>query len=115
MCDITGKVYVADSGNHRIQVFTAEGKFLRMFGNAGEGKERVNGPVGIAVDGSDMVYVSQPNEHSVSLFTSEGQFVTSFSTVLQDEEKKEFGPIGLAEHNGLLYVCDYKMGKVKIF
>ena len=25
--DSTGKVYVADSGNHRIQVFTAEGKF----------------------------------------------------------------------------------------
>ncbi len=28
--DRTGKVYVADRENHRIQVFTAEGKFLRM-------------------------------------------------------------------------------------
>lgn len=26
-CDEGGKVYVADSGNHRIQVFTPEGKF----------------------------------------------------------------------------------------
>ncbi len=33
-CDSTGNVYVcvADNGNHRIQDFTAEGKFLRMFG-----------------------------------------------------------------------------------
>ena len=30
-CDSAGKVYVADRDNHRIQVFTAEGKFLRMF------------------------------------------------------------------------------------
>ena len=31
-CNKTGKVYVADSGNILIQVFTAEGRFLRMFG-----------------------------------------------------------------------------------
>ncbi len=35
-CDRTGKVYVADTFNHRIQVFTTEGKFLRMFGRRGE-------------------------------------------------------------------------------
>ncbi len=29
-CDSTGKVYVADSGNHRIQVFTAEDEFLQV-------------------------------------------------------------------------------------
>ncbi len=27
-CERTGKVYVADCDNHRIQVFTAEGKFF---------------------------------------------------------------------------------------
>ena len=35
-CD-SDKVYVADTGNHHIQVFTAEGKFLRMFGRCGQG------------------------------------------------------------------------------
>ena len=30
--DSTGNAYVADFNNHRIQVFTAKEKFLRMFG-----------------------------------------------------------------------------------
>ena len=29
-CDCTGNIYVSDTYNHRIQVFTAEGKLLRM-------------------------------------------------------------------------------------
>ena len=33
---------VADTENNCIQVFAAEGKFLRMFGNEGEAKERLN-------------------------------------------------------------------------
>ena len=37
-CDSTGNVCVADCGNHRIQAFTAEGKFLKMFGRRGEGR-----------------------------------------------------------------------------
>ena len=33
--DSTGSVYIADGGNHCIQVFTPEGKFLRKFGKEG--------------------------------------------------------------------------------
>ena len=29
---------MADSANHRIQVFMAEGKFLKMFGRRGAGR-----------------------------------------------------------------------------
>ena len=38
-CDSTGNVCVTDSGNHNIQVFTANGKFVRMFGRCGQGRE----------------------------------------------------------------------------
>ena len=37
-CGSTGEVYVADCWNHCIQIFTAEGRFLRMFGRLGEGR-----------------------------------------------------------------------------
>ena len=33
--DSTGNVFVADTHNYRIQVFTAEGEFLRKFGKNG--------------------------------------------------------------------------------
>ncbi len=48
-CEKTGKVYVADRDNHRIQVFTAEGKFLRMFGRHGYGRGELYCPISIAV------------------------------------------------------------------
>ncbi len=79
-CDSTGKVYVADSGNNRIQVFTAGGKYLRMFGRRGKGGGKLYDPWGVAIDSSGRVYVSEGNNHRVSVFTSEGQFVTSFGS-----------------------------------
>ena len=44
-CDSTGNVYVTDSYNNRIQVFTAGGKFLRMFGRYCEVGGELNWPV----------------------------------------------------------------------
>ena len=43
-CDSAGNVYVTDNGNHLIQVFTAEGNFLRMFGRRGEGRGELTSP-----------------------------------------------------------------------
>ena len=54
-CDNTGNVYVADWGNHRIQVFTAEGMFLRMFGRHGKGRGELQDSRGVAVDSSGRV------------------------------------------------------------
>ena len=79
--DSTGKVYVADSCSHRIQVFTADGKFLRMFGSYGAGGGELNYPHDVAVDGGGLVYVSELGNYRVSVFTSEGRFVTFFGSL----------------------------------
>ena len=71
---------MADSGNHRIQVFTAEGKFLSNFGGHGHGKGKLDTPVGVAVDTNyGMVYVSESGNDRISVFTSEDKFATSFA------------------------------------
>ncbi len=77
-CDNTGKVYVADSGNHRIQVFTAEGKSLKKFGKYGRGIGELNWPAGVAIDTNGLVYVSEYHNSRISVFTSEGVIVKSF-------------------------------------
>jgi DNA-binding beta-propeller fold protein YncE len=38
------RVYVADTGNNRIQAFTAEGKFLRKWGEKGTGDGQFGSP-----------------------------------------------------------------------
>ena len=77
--DSTGNVYVADFGNHRIQIFTSEGQFLRKFGRYGKGNGELSYPMGISIDCDNVVYVTEINDnHRVSVFICEGKFLTSF-------------------------------------
>ena len=106
-CDSAGNVYVADSANHRIQVFTAEGKFLRM-----KGRGELAWPSGIAFDSSNKhVYISEILNHRISVFTRDGQFVTSFGA-----DVAGFDPRGLAvDNSGVVYVCDFDNNSIQMF
>ena len=101
-CDSTGNVYVADAVNCRIQVFTAEGEYLRKYGS---GNGELNWPSGIAVDSDNVVYVTELN-HRVSVFTIEGNFLTSFGS--EGSGPGQFNePRGVAvDKNGVVYVSD---------
>ena len=110
-CDSTGNVYVADRNNDRIQIFTAEGRFLRMFGGRVKGERKLDWPSGIAIDSNDMVYVSEWAINRVSVFTSEGQFVTSLG-----KPGELYHPAKLAvDSSGVVYVCDDDNERVQVF
>ena len=111
--DKTGKVYVADFNNHRVQVFTAKGKFVKAFGKYGEGRGELYSPVGVTVDTSDMVYVSERGNHRVSVFTTEGVFVRSFGS--HGKHPGQFScPRGLCADSGVLYMCDSTNNRVEV-
>tara|TARA_Y100000780_G_scaffold20504_1_gene17399 strand:+ start:158 stop:709 length:552 start_codon:yes stop_codon:yes gene_type:complete len=48
--DRAGNVYVAETINHRVQVFDSNGRFLRKWGSEGSGDGQFNRPTGIAID-----------------------------------------------------------------
>ncbi len=50
--DSAGSIYVAESGNNRIQKFDSNGKFLVKFGTPGSGDGQFLSPEKIAVDSS---------------------------------------------------------------
>ena len=54
--DSSGNIYVADTGNHRIQVFDTKGRFIRQFGSRGSGNGQFDEPYGVAVDSSGNIY-----------------------------------------------------------
>ena len=113
--DSTGNVYVADSSNRRIQVFTAEGNFLRKFGMMGSGNGELNWPSSISIDSDNVVYVTEWNNHRVSVFTCEGKFLTSFGT--QGSGPGRFNnPAGIAvDKNGVVYISDTNNNRLQLF
>ena len=56
--DDMGNIIVADTQNNRVQVFDAEGKFLRKFGSRGSGFGQFDQPWGVAIDKQGHIVVS---------------------------------------------------------
>ena len=120
-CDIAidsqGLVYVTDAGNHRIQKFTQNGKFVAQFGSYGSGPRQLNRPHGITIDtaGTGLVYVSEEGNHRVSVFTSDGVFVSSFGRYGSNIDQFNY-PFGLRfDKKGFLYVCDFGNNRLVIY
>lgn len=70
-----GAIYVVDTGNKRVQVFDADGSYLREFGGAGVEAGEMDEPVGIAVSGVGHVYVADTWNRRVQVFAKEGIFL----------------------------------------
>jgi len=74
-----GTVYVADTGNHRVQLFNADGVFLREFGGAGSLPSQMSEPVGIAASDTGEVFVADTWNRRVQVFSSEGIYRREWS------------------------------------
>ncbi|MFC1936228.1 flippase activity-associated protein Agl23 [Chloroflexota bacterium] len=116
--DQEGYVYVADTWNHRIQKFTAEGEFITTWGVLGQGEDAfaLYGPRDVEVDGDGNVIITDTGNKRVLVFDPDGNFVSrfggfGFENGLFDE------PVGLAVDldNGLLYVADTWNQRVQVF
>jgi len=70
--DSAGNVYVADSGNDRVQKFTSSGAFIAKFGSKGAGDGQLNRPSDIAVDASGTIYVLDGGNSRVQKYAEGG-------------------------------------------
>ncbi|HLF28856.1 MAG TPA: flippase activity-associated protein Agl23 [Anaerolineae bacterium] len=76
-----GQVYVADTGNKRVQVFDAEGDFITQFGGAGLLDGNLDEPVGIAVNQAGEVVVADTWNGRIQVFSAEGQALRKWDIV----------------------------------
>lgn len=101
-----GVVYVADTGNARIQMFGVNGVFLETLsvfdpkakGEAKESPATLKRPVAIAVDGQDGLYVLDEGDKQLKIFSPSGEFEQSLNGVANP------GAMALAEDG--LYLSD---------
>jgi DNA-binding beta-propeller fold protein YncE len=71
--DAQDRIYVADSCNHRIQVFAPDGKFLRVFGHAGTRLGELSYPYDVAVDAVGNIFVCEFGNSRVQVFDANYQ------------------------------------------
>ncbi len=76
--DGSGFIFVADSGNNRIQRFDSSGKYLGQWGAPGSGNGQIKGPGGIAVDQTGNVFVADTGNDRVQKFTSSGTYLAQW-------------------------------------
>ena len=119
-----GSLYVADSRNNRIQKFTADGVFVRAWGQLGlvdDGTGTQGGffnePWGVAVGPDGSVYVADLWNHRIQKFTADGQFIRMWGRFAQDGAYDSFyGPRAIAvDGEGRLYVADTGNDRVVVF
>jgi ABC-type Fe3+ transport system permease subunit/sugar lactone lactonase YvrE len=111
--DAQDRIYVADSCNHRIQVFTWEGAFLRSYGGAGSGPGELSYPYDITVDSQGRQYVCEFGNSRIQVFDAEGRSleVIGGPGALAGQFNNPWG-VALDSH-GNLYVADSQNHRVQ--
>jgi DNA-binding beta-propeller fold protein YncE len=66
--DKDGNIYVADSGNHRVQMFAPDRTFITAWGKDGLQDGELRSPVALAVDQQGRVYVSDRGAGEIDVF-----------------------------------------------
>ncbi len=104
--DTQDRLYVADSCNHRIQIFSSDGKFIRQYGRPGSGLGELSYPYDIAVDARGYQFVCEFGNSRIQVFDAKCEPVEIIGGPGVGPGKFN-NPWGVAlDSHGNLYVSD---------
>jgi hypothetical protein len=108
-----GSVYVSDNGNHRLQVFTSSGRFLRQFRSPGPANERFLQVFDVATDGDGNVYIADDDRQTVSKLSAGGTFLWWIGGMAaEDPNLLGHEHLAVVDPHGLLIMTNDDNGKV---
>ena len=77
--DSAGNIFVADTGNGRIEKFSPSGTFLSTIGTKGTGRGQLAEPNGISIDRAGNIYVAEvASNHRVQKVAPDGTFIAEW-------------------------------------
>jgi len=71
------KIYIIESGDHQIQVFTFDGTFINKWGKNGKENGEFRDPCHLSIF-NDFIYITDFAENRIQVFDLEGNFVTKY-------------------------------------
>ena len=111
--DTNNKLYVCDTGNHRIQVFDSELNFCTLFGRQGSGPGQFNQPWDISFDSStSLSYVSDNGNDRIQVLDQDGAYIREFS---QKGSTSISCPYYIHVDGDLVYVSEPESNCVSVF
>jgi predicted membrane-bound mannosyltransferase/sugar lactone lactonase YvrE len=112
--DSEGNVYVVDTGNKRIVVFSPDGEFLRQIGSGGNLSGQLNEPVGIAVTDGGGIYVADTWNQRIQVFNMNGLYLDSWAMSAWYAQTNE-RPYLEVDSAGHVYVSDPNAFRILVF
>ena len=108
-------LYVADTGNHRVQKLTSSGKFLHKFGQYGSGQGQFNRPLAVIIDSNNKLIVSDHYNHRIQIFNENGGWLLTIDGNGTGNHSFQY-PWGLAlDPQGNIHVAAHGSNTIKVF
>ncbi|XP_055700897.1 RING finger protein nhl-1 isoform X1 [Phlebotomus papatasi] len=108
-------IVVADSSNHRVQIFDANGIFMKEFGEYGNAEGEFDCLAGVAVNRIGQYIIADRYNHRIQVLDPAGRFLRAFGSQGTADGKFNY-PWGVTtDALGFIYVCDKENHRVQVF
>ena len=109
------EIAVTDSKNHRVQIFSSDGTYLRSFCSKGDQEGELIHPLGIAYLNNGNIVVADVSNHRLQIFTEQGKYLTQTGGKGNLDHQFDY-PWGLSvDSDGNIIVADSNNQLIKIF
>jgi sugar lactone lactonase YvrE len=113
--DPSGNVWVADTGNNRVQKFNSKGEYQCQIGAKGSGNGQFSSPHGIAADSKGNVWVADTANNRIEEISSECKYVAQVGKAGSGNGQLS-GPLDVAvDPSGNLWVADSGNARIEKF
>ncbi|MDL2399450.1 NHL repeat-containing protein [Rhizobium mayense] len=109
------EIYIADTFNNRVIVYSVDGVFLRSWGSLGRDSGKLVNPQGIFVGSDGKVYVSDTGNGRIQVYDALGNYIRTIGTGIGGMSGHLNEPMGLAVKGEKIYVADRGNERVAIF
>jgi tetratricopeptide (TPR) repeat protein/streptogramin lyase len=111
--DEAGRLYVADTYNHRIQVFDPNGHFLHTFGAEGAQRGALLRPKGLAWGPNHLLYVADTGNHRIQAFNQQGEVVMALGSFGNLPSQFNAPEAMAVDGSNTLYIADTQNHRVQ--
>lgn len=114
-CIHDGKYYMAEAGNHRVNVWDLNGKFLFTYGGKGFEFGKMEGPQACKVDGNGEFFVADLGNNRIQVFDKDGKFQRAWGSIGTTPGKfRRPAGLGIDKYSNV-YVTEIGNNRIQIF